>query len=541
MPPLLDALPLSSEALAPFAPLLDVLLGEGGALDRALRESILLAAAAAAGPATMPPLAPAGERAEALRAFGRKLAGAPVAVGAEDVEVLRRTGLGDEEILETTLAAACGRALGVLARARAPRPPAAPPAPAAIARPGEARRAPHLRSVERTPNDFPPFARLKERYGFVPRLFRAQTLAPEALDAQVRILERLLFEETALRRDQKQIIALAVSAANRDTYGATLHGKTLQMAGAAAEEVERIAADPGAADLPAAEQALLEAARRAGVAPGELDPPDFPALRRCGWSDAQVDEAMAVAALAALLAALQAGLGVPPDFRPRRDFAADPPAGLKLSGAPARPTGDEGRPPARPEDPDGATVAAAKAGDMSAFEALVRKHQGRVYRTLRGITGNADDAQDGAQAVFLKVFRKLGDFEGQSLFTTWLHRIAVNEGLERLRARRPQESLDETSEDDFQPRSFDAWVEDPETRCARDQTRRLVEDAVGRLPAPYRAALLLRDIQQLSGAEAAAALGIPLATLKTRLLRGRLLLREALAGLFAAGAPPREA
>ena len=538
MPLLLDALPLSSEVLAPFAPILDALLGEGGALDRSLREAIVLAAAVSSGAAVSARASASGVPAEFLLAFGRKLARAPLAIGSGDVAALRKSGVGDEEILETTLAAACGRALGMLARATAPHPATAPEAAADAALPADERKGPYLRAIEKTPNEFPPFIRLKERYGFVPRLFRAQTLAPEALDAQVRIVERLLFEETALRRDQKQTVALVVSAANRDTYGATLHAKTLQMGGAAAEALDGIAIDPPTSALPAAEQALLETARRAGVSPGELDPPDVAALLRSGWTQAQVDEALAVAALAGFLAALQAGLGVPPDFRPRRDFVANPPAGLKLSGSTARPTGDDACPPARPEDPDGPAVAAAKAGDMTAFETLVRRHQGRVYRTLRGITGNTDDAQDGAQAVFLKVFRKLGDFEGQSLFTTWLHRIAVNEGLERLRSRRPFESLDEADEDSFQPKSFDAWVENPETRLARDETRRIIEEALGRLPARYRAALLLRDIQQLSGAEAAAALGIPLATLKTHLLRGRLLLREALAGFFAAEARP---
>jgi RNA polymerase sigma-70 factor (ECF subfamily) len=540
MPLSLDALPLSSEALAPFAPLLDALLREEGSLDRALRVSIVLAAANAAGASFPSPAPVTGVTAEPLLAFGRKLSRTPVAVAFEDVEALRRSGFGDEEILETTLAAACGRALGVLSGAREPRPERPAPAPSVAARPVGERKGPYLRAIEKTA-ELPAFARLKERYGFVPLLFRAQTLAPEALDAQVRIVDRLLFEETALRSDQKQAILLAVSAANRDTYGAALHAKTLQMSGVAAKTVEWIATDPSAADLPAPDRALLEAARRAGAAPGELDPPDLPALLRSGWTATQVDEALAVAALAGFLAALRAGLGVSPDFRPRRDFVANPPAGLKLSGVSARPTGDDVRVPLRAEDPDGPTVAAARAGDMTAFEALVRRHQGRVYRTLRGITGNTDDAQDGAQAVFLKVYRKLGDFEGQSLFSTWLHRIAVNEGVERLRSRRPFESLDETAEESFQPRSFDAWVDDPETRLARDETRRIVEDALGRLPARYRAALLLRDIQQLSGAEAAAALGIPLPTLKTHLLRGRLLLREALAGVFAAGAPPREA
>ena len=537
MPLLLDVLPLSSEVLAPFAPLLDALLGEGGTLDRSLREAIVLSAAASTGASIAREPMSVGT-ADSLLAFGRKLARAPATIGASDVEALRSSGFGDEEILETTLAAACGRALGVLTRARTPRLEAAAASRAEPALPAGERKGPYLRSVEKTPVELPAFARFKDRYGFVPRLFRAQTLAPEALEAQACVIDRLLFEETALRRDLKQAVVLAVSAANRDTYGATLHAKTLQMGGAPAEKIDRIADDPSAADLPAAERALLEAACRAGVGPGELDPPDVPALLRGGWTAAQVDEAIAVAALAGFLTTLQAGLGVPPDFRPRRDFLTNPPVGLKLSGAPARPTGDDGSPPARPEDPDGPEVAGAKAGDMSAFETLVRRHQGRVYRTLCGITGNADDAQDGAQAVFLRVFRKIGDFQGQSLFSTWLHKIAVNEGLERLRSRRPVESLDETDEDAFQPHSFDAWVENPETRLARDETRRIVEEALGRLPARYRAALLLRDIQQMSGAEAAAALGIPLATLKTHLLRGRLLLREALAGFYAAEARP---
>jgi RNA polymerase sigma-70 factor, ECF subfamily len=535
---LLDALPLPSEVLAPFAPLLDVLLGETGMLDRTLRESILLAAAASVGAPLASRDVTSGGKAELLLGFGRKLASASAAVSAADVEALRHSGFGDEEILETTLAAACGRAVGILVRARSPRSETAAVAPVDSGQPGGERKNPYLRAVEKTANDFPPFARLKARYGFIPRLYRAQTLAPEALEAQARVVEHLLFEETALPRNQKQIVVLAVSAANRDTYGATLHAKTLQMGGVEAEKIDRIAADPSEAGLTEAERALLEAARRAGVGPGELDGPDLPALLGSGWTAAQVDEAIAVAALAGFLAALQAGLGVPPDFRPRRDFLANPPKGLNLSGPSARPTADDVRSPAFSEDPDGPAVAAAKAGDMNAFETLVRKHQGRVYRTVRGITGNTEDAQDGAQAVFLKVFRKLGDFQAQSLFSTWLHKIAVNEGLERLRSRRPLESLDEADEDSFQPRSFDAWVEDPETRLARDETRRIVEEALARLPARYRTALLLRDIQQLSGAEAAAALGIPLATLKTHLLRGRLLLREALAGFFAAEPRP---
>lgn len=536
---LLDALPLPSETLAPFAPLLAAVLGEGGTLDRAVREAIVLAGAAASGAAiALEPAAPSAKAGPALVSFGRRLARAPVSIGFEDVEALRRIGLGDEEILEATIAAGCGRALAILAAARLPRAAPAPeepePPPPADARPG-----PWVRSVERSPADLPAFAALKDRYGFVPRLFRAQTLAPEALAAEARVVEGLLFGATALSREQKLRVLLAVAAAGRDTYGATLHGKALQMSGAAADTVERIADDPATAGLSEGEGALLEAARRAGVCAGELDPPDLASLAERGWSSAQVEETVALAALAGFLHAVQRGLGVPPDFRPKRDFVSSPPPGLKLSARTARPTRDDDRPPTRIEDPDTPLVAAARAGDMTAFETLVRRHQGRVYRTLLGITGHPEDARDGAQSVFLNVFRKLGAFGGQSLFSTWLHRIAVNEGLERLRTRKPVDRLEETDEEAFRPSSLQPWVEDPESRLARDEMRRIVEEALGRLPARYRAALLLRDIQQLSGAEAAAALGIPLATLKTHLLRGRLMLREALAGFFTA--PPTAA
>ena len=156
-----------------------------------------------------------------------------------------------------------------------------------------------------------------------------------------------------------------------------------------------------------------------------------------------------------------------------------------------------------------------------------------------GITGNAEDAQDGTQAVFIKVFRKLDTFTGEARFSTWLTRIAINEGLERLRSRRQEDSLDERPEEDFRPSNLQPWVDDPESRFAREEMRRIVEEALQRLPTPYRAAVVLRDIDQLSGSEAAAALNIPLPTLKTRLLRGRLMLREALAAHLAA--PRRQA
>src|SRR5262249_51289353 len=150
---------------------------------------------------------------------------------------------------------------------------------------------------------------------------------------------------------------------------------------------------------------------------------------------------------------------------------------MNLSGASARPTGDDRSPSVEIEDPDRELVASARAGDLTAFEGLVRRHQARVYRTLMGITGSAEDAQDGAQSVFLKVFRKLPGFGGESLFSTWLHRIAVNEGIERLRSRRPTESLDESAEAEFRPSRLQPWVEDPEALYERSERKRIVEEA----------------------------------------------------------------
>ena len=80
-------------------------------------------------------------------------------------------------------------------------------------------------------------------------------------------------------------------------------------------------------------------------------------------------------------------------------------------------------------DEDVSLVSRVQGGDTDAFEGLVRRHQGRVYRTLIGITGNREDAEDGAQNAFLKAFQHIGEFQAAAKFSTWLTRIAINEGL----------------------------------------------------------------------------------------------------------------
>jgi len=184
---------------------------------------------------------------------------------------------------------------------------------------------------------------------------------------------------------------------------------------------------------------------------------------------------------------------------------------------------------------DGSLVERARTGDREAFEALVRKHHQKIYRTLLGITGNQEDAEDLTQVTFLKAYEHLGNFQGAAKFSTWLTRIAINEGLQRLRGRKPMESLDDTGDDEdeeFRPRQIRAWTESPEQAFSRNELRSLVEQELMRLPEKYRVVVMLRDLEELSTEQTAQALGLGIAVVKTRLLRARLMLRERLAPRF---------
>lgn len=186
-----------------------------------------------------------------------------------------------------------------------------------------------------------------------------------------------------------------------------------------------------------------------------------------------------------------------------------------------------------PEPSDEALAARAAAGDESAFEALVRRYQARAYRLAFRLVGADGDPQDALQEAFLQVFRKLASFRGESRFATWLFRIVTNAALmqRRSRSRRPAESLEA-----FLPR-FDAnglhAATPAELRVAAradellDQ-RTLAERAregIERLPEAYRAAFVLRDLEELPTAEVAVVLGLEPAAVRQRVHRARLMLR----------------
>ncbi len=185
---------------------------------------------------------------------------------------------------------------------------------------------------------------------------------------------------------------------------------------------------------------------------------------------------------------------------------------------------------------ESALVAAAKAGDASAFSDLVQHYDRRVFRMAKQITQNDDDAEDVLQETFLKAYTHLDDFQGNSKFYTWVVRIAVNEALMKLRKRRsdrtvPLDDPIDTGEDEV-VREIAVWDQNPEDTYSREELATILDDAVQSLKPAYRTVFILRDIEEMSIEETAEALNLSISAVKSRLLRARLQLREKLTRLF---------
>lgn len=179
-------------------------------------------------------------------------------------------------------------------------------------------------------------------------------------------------------------------------------------------------------------------------------------------------------------------------------------------------------------------VARALSGDTRAFEELVRLHETQIYRTCLAITRNVEDAEEAMQDAFFKAYRNLIHFRGEARFATWLTRIAVNEALQRLRKRKPTESLDDLAERDEEaiPRQTAAWHPNPEQVYSTQEIRHIIEEAIWALPVPYRIVFVLRDICSLTTGETAEALNLSIPAVKSRLLRARLMVRQSLSRRF---------
>jgi len=191
-----------------------------------------------------------------------------------------------------------------------------------------------------------------------------------------------------------------------------------------------------------------------------------------------------------------------------------------------------------PEPPseESLLVAAARSGDIGAFESLVRRYDRNVFRIAQHITQNREDAEDVVQDAFLKAYQNLGQFQGQSKFYTWLVRIAVNEALMRLRRRRPERmvSIDEDvkTEEDSMPREIADWSPNPEQQYTQAELKDILGKTIQGLPPSFRTVFVLRDVEGLSTEETASALELSVPAVKSRLLRARLQLRERLNKYF---------
>jgi RNA polymerase sigma-70 factor (ECF subfamily) len=181
----------------------------------------------------------------------------------------------------------------------------------------------------------------------------------------------------------------------------------------------------------------------------------------------------------------------------------------------------------QPDDPDAELVSGAAAGDLDAFEALVRRHQARIVSFVRTLTRNAADAEDVAQEVFVRAHRALGRFRGESHFRSWLYAIASNttRSHHAARARRQQVWEDSGARD---ARGFDPVdpAPDIETTLGR---REAIERALAALPEDWRMAVSLRDVHGLEYKEIADVMGIPMGTVESRIFRARQRLRHLLA------------
>jgi RNA polymerase sigma-70 factor (ECF subfamily) len=176
--------------------------------------------------------------------------------------------------------------------------------------------------------------------------------------------------------------------------------------------------------------------------------------------------------------------------------------------------------------------------DVVALESLMELYAGRVYRLAYGITRDVMAAEEVVQDVFLKLFAAIETFEGRSALGTWIYRIATNVALNKRRGKRHEVEM--RLEDllpafkadghrDGDPEFIVAdWSASPEVQTLAAETRARVRQAIDVLPDPYRTVLLLRDVEELSNEETAAALGQSVASIKSRLHRARMALREML-------------
>ena len=175
---------------------------------------------------------------------------------------------------------------------------------------------------------------------------------------------------------------------------------------------------------------------------------------------------------------------------------------------------------AQPES-DYQLAQASAGGDMNAFEELYRRHNRRVFSLCLRMTQNQSEAEDLMQEVFINLFRKIGSFRGDSAFTTWLHRMTVNQVLMHFRKRSVK--LEKTTEEGETPVQIVKGTENPNSMPVID--RIALDKAIAQLPPGYRSVFVLHDIEGHEHEEVARMLGVAVGTSKSQLHKARMRLR----------------
>lgn len=215
---------------------------------------------------------------------------------------------------------------------------------------------------------------------------------------------------------------------------------------------------------------------------------------------------------------------------------------MLLSAQSTVPCWELSRPAARPtgikvERDDRLLIQAACRGDGVAFGSLVRKYQDRLCTALMHVCGSLDDAEDAAQEAFVQAFLKLHTFAGESAFYTWLYRIAVNAAISRRRRRREETSVDQAREaSGLEPVDR---AEPADERLLREERAVQVRQALDRLSGEHRAILVLREVEGCDYDQISVILGLPVGTVRSRLHRARLQLKEQLDAILGEVSEPR--
>jgi RNA polymerase sigma-70 factor, ECF subfamily len=173
--------------------------------------------------------------------------------------------------------------------------------------------------------------------------------------------------------------------------------------------------------------------------------------------------------------------------------------------------------------------------DHTAFEALMRRYNGRLFRVARAILNDAAEAEDALQDAYVEAYRHIESFRGSSQLGTWLTRIVINQSLMHLRKRKRHDAVvpfpgaDADAPGRAERDVADTRSESPPVATLRAEIRRILERRIDELPVSFRTVFVMREVEDMTVDETAECLGIPAATVRTRLFRARALLREALA------------